>query len=180
VVNAAGAWAAALGREAGGLDLPLVNYRRHLFYTGELAGVNPDDPWVWDVERGFYVRPESQGLLLCACDQDPRPPEDTQVAPGACDLLAGKAESLAPALGELPLARHWAGLRGFLPDDRFAIGLDPVLGGLLWVTALGGHGLTTCAAVGELAARALDGVDDPLLEELAPARTLALNPGASA
>ena len=172
VLVAAGPWAAELAGAAGGVRLPLVSYRRHLFWTGPLpAPPSPRDPWVWDVTRGVYLRAESQGLLLCACDQDPRPPEDAQPDPQARDRLAERIAHVAPGLEALPLARSWAGLRGFVPDGRFVVGPDPLRPGLHWLTALGGHGLTAACAVGELCAAALlDGPRDPLLAPLSAAR----------
>lgn len=170
VVNAAGPWASDLVTAAGGLDLRLLAYRRHLYYTGPLPEVDPAAPWVWDVERGFYVRPESSGLLLCACDADLRPAEDTEPLPNADALLAEKVGAVAPELSDLPLARTWAGLRTFADDERFVIGWDPTLRGLFWVAALGGHGLTTACAVGLLAAEALEGQADTRLRAFDPAR----------
>lgn len=166
VVNAAGPWAAELVVAAGGLGLELQSYRRHLFYTGPLADVPADAPWIWDLERGFYLRPESSGWLLCACDHEPRPPEDAQAMEDAGDRLAAKVCALAPDLVDHPIARTWAGLRTFAPDNRFVIGPDPQLQGLFWATGLGGHGLTTSGAVGSLGARALCGELEG--EELAP------------
>jgi D-arginine dehydrogenase len=65
------------------------------------------------------------------------------------------AEKLAsrPDLADLPIRTRWACLRTFSADDRPAIGWDPALPGLYWVTALGGHGVTMSFAVGDLAAR---------------------------
>lgn len=165
VINAAGPWAAELVEAAGGLSLELQSYRRHLFYTGALAGVPADAPWIWDLERGFYLRPESSGWLLCACDHEPRPPEDAQAVSDAQDRLADKVAALAPDLVDHPIARAWAGLRTFAPDERFVIGPDPRLAGLFWATGLGGHGLTTSGAVGTLGARAICGEATP--DELA-------------
>ena len=62
---------------------------------------------------------------------------------------------LAPALMDAPLVRAWCGLRTFAPDRRFIIGWDPVNADLFWVAGLGGHGMTTGLAVGELAAELL-------------------------
>lgn len=157
VINAAGPWAAELVEAAGGLSLELQSYRRHLFYTGPLAGVPADAPWIWDLERGFYLRPESSGWLLCACDHEPRPPEDAQAMSDAQDRLAAKVGALAPDLVDHPIARAWAGLRTFAPDDCFVIGPDPRLQGLFWSTGLGGHGLTTSGAVATLGAGVLCG-----------------------
>lgn len=170
VVNAAGPWAGPLVVAAGGTSLRLVPRRRHLFYTGPQADVDPATPWVWDVERNFYVRPESAGLLLCACDTDERPPEDAQVDESVYDVLAERVAQVAPALADRPVARCWAGLRTFADDDGFVVGPDPALEGLFWVAALGGHGLTTSCALGLLVARGVAGADDPVLAALDPAR----------
>ncbi|MGE0712998.1 MAG: NAD(P)/FAD-dependent oxidoreductase [Planctomycetota bacterium] len=162
VIDAAGPWAADLAREAGALDLELQSYRRHLFWTGPWApaGLDRDAPWVWDTARGFYLRPESSGWLLCACDHEPRPPEDAVAAADAHEKLAAKVAAVAPGLGEVPIARAWAGLRSFSPDLGFVIGPDPLRRGLFWATGLGGHGLTTSGAVGLLVAEMLSGADD--------------------
>jgi glycine/D-amino acid oxidase-like deaminating enzyme len=46
------------------------------------------------------------------------------------------------------------------PDGRFVIGWDPKVENFFWVAGLGGHGMTTSAAVGDLAAALLiDGPD---------------------
>jgi D-arginine dehydrogenase len=62
VVNAAGAWAGVLG----GMDIRPTN--RHLFVSTPMDGVDASWPFVWDVDRGLYFRPESGGLLLSVCD----------------------------------------------------------------------------------------------------------------
>jgi glycine/D-amino acid oxidase-like deaminating enzyme len=129
---------------------------------------------VWDVSRGFYVRPESSGLLLCACDEDARPPEDAQVDQAASERLAETVAAVAPRWSEHPLARSWAGLRSFAPDRRFVIGWDGQLAGLYWVTALGGHGLTVSCALADLVAGAVFGDADPRLAPFDPARCAAV------
>jgi len=172
VVNAAGAWAAELVSAAGGAALPLTSYRRHLV---QAACDAPPASWVWDVSRGVYVRPDADGVMLCACDQTPRPPEDAEVDPAEVRRLQATLGELAPRWAGLELGRRWAGLRGFVPDGRFVIGPDPQWPRLVWATALGGHGLTSCLAVGELAAGAVFG--EPTPAELSPARYPAVEVG---
>jgi D-arginine dehydrogenase len=163
VVNAGGPWAADLVRAAGGLDLDLLSFRRHLVYTGPLPDVDPDAPWVWDTGRGFYVRPESSGLLLCACDADLRPPEDARPDEQvARERLARKVHALAPSLEAHPVARCWAGLRTFAADGRFLIGWDARIAGLFWLTGLGGHGLTVSCALADLVADGVEGEVAPV------------------
>lgn len=158
VVNAAGAWAADIGRLAGATSVPLVPYRRHLFYTGPL----PDRldassfwPFLWNEEHHVYLRPESGGLLLSPCDQTASEPGIPATSIEAAELLARKLQRAFPRELDLPVAKSWAGLRTFAPDGRFVIGPDPLIGGFFWVAGLGGHGVTTSAAVGRLAAESV-------------------------
>lgn len=174
VVNAAGPWAEDLARAAGASPPPLSHYRRHLFYTGPLEGIDPDAGWVWDVSQGFYARPESAGLLLCACDEEARPPEDARPDAAAALRLAEKAARAAPRWSEHPVARLWAGLRSFAPDRLFVIGWDAGLRGLFHLTALGGHGLTVSLALAEPVALAVEGRTPAVLAPFAPTRLQAV------
>lgn len=153
VVNAAGAWAGVLG------DLPLEPLLRHLFVTDPDPRVDPEWPFIWDVEHGLYFRPESGGLLICPCDESRRTPGDYTERWGAFELLVDKVDRLQPGLRaitrDLSIAHRWAGQRTFAPDRRFVIGFDPRQPALFWVAALGGHGVTTSWEVGRRAARLL-------------------------
>jgi D-arginine dehydrogenase len=155
VVNAGGPWAGVVGRMAGALAVEFKPMRRHLYYTGNLDWADPRWPYVWDVAREVYFRPESAGLLLCPCDETPAEPGLPNTDPAAQDLLAEKLTRSFPRLLEVPLARAWAGLRTFTPDRLFMIGWDPRIEGFYWVAGLGGHGVTTSPAVGRLAAEEL-------------------------
>lgn len=157
VVNAAGAWAGAVGRMAGGLDIDFLALRRHLVWSN--APFPAPQPWAWWADRPLYVRAESGGLLLCACEEQPvpLPPRGRQPDTETTFLegLHASLRELAPALAEVPIARVWSGLRTFAPDRRFVLGPDPVNPRLFWVAGLGGHGMTSGLAVGHLAAQAL-------------------------
>ncbi len=169
LVNAAGAWASELGRRAGGLDLRLKPLRRHLAFSDMDSSVG--DPWAWWVDRPFYLRPESDGVLLCPCDEAeaplPLPGRQPEIDPKALMGMGETLAELAPALIDAPLIRAWCGLRTFAPDRRFVIGWDPVKPCLFWVAGLGGHGMTTGLAVGELAAGLIATRD---AHDLSPAR----------
>lgn len=155
VVDATGAWAGRLGR--GARPLPLQPVRRHLFISGPSDLVPAGAPLVWDLAAGYYLRPESGGLLLSPCDESPHPPAAPDTDPAALDLLAAKLTSALPALADLPIRSGWACLRTFAPDRRPVIGPDPVRPGLFHVAGLGGFGVGTSWAVGELAADAIEG-----------------------
>jgi glycine/D-amino acid oxidase-like deaminating enzyme len=154
VVNAAGAWAQEVGRMAGGLDIPFQPLRRHLVWS--TAPLPADQPWVWWADRPLYARPESGGVLLCACDEAcvPLPPRGRQPANDDSFLegLAGSLKELIPGLAAAPIARVWCGIRTFAPDRRFVVGPDPLQPNLFWVAGLAGHGMTSGLAVGQLAA----------------------------
>lgn len=174
-VVAAGPWSEELARQAGSVQVALRSMRRHLFHTGPLEPPPaPDAAWVWDLSRGLYLRPEGPGLLLSACDEEPRLPEHARPDDAAPALLAEAVARAAPSLLALPVARTWAGLRTFAADRRLVLGRDPQAPGLVWATGLGGHGLTSCLEVGLRVARAVEdetlpGDSDPFR----PARCLA-------
>ena len=156
VVDAAGAWAGYLGRLSA--PLPLKRLRRHLFVCGDDAGLLPRDaPLVWDLDVGYYVRPEGAGLLLCPCDETEHPPGMPALDPEAEDLLVDKLLKHAPGLADISLRRSWACLRTFAPDRLPVIGWDPEIDGLFHVSGLGGFGVTTSLAIGDVASTLICG-----------------------
>jgi glycine/D-amino acid oxidase-like deaminating enzyme len=150
---AAGAWAGELGRMAGS-QVEFTPLRRSLVFSG--APHSQQDPWAWWVDRPFYLRPESGGLLMCPCEEVavPLPARGRQPDTDASVLegLYTSLRELAPDLAERPVTRYWTGLRTFAPDRRFVIGWDPWNPCLFWSAGLGGHGMTSGLAVGALAA----------------------------
>jgi len=156
VVMAAGAWVEQLGRKAGASPRVFTPIHRHVFITEPVAGLDREAPFVWHLgEQEFYVRPEGSGYLLSGCDGTPSEPHDARVAAGATEVLAARLETAAPQLCELGIARAWACLRTFAPDNRPVIAWDDTCSWLLWVAGLGGHGATSSAAIGEDAATKL-------------------------
>jgi glycine/D-amino acid oxidase-like deaminating enzyme len=170
VINAGGAWAKPLAQMAGAIDLPLRPYRRHLFTSPPLDWVSSQWPFVWDVSHDIYFRPEGEGLLLCACDQEELPPGDPPVDPGVRELLAEKIDRYMPGLAGVSIHKYWAGFRTITADGRFVIGWDPRAPGFFWVAGLGGHGVTTSWAVGNLAAELLIAGQAQQAEDFSPAR----------
>ncbi|MEZ4268201.1 MAG: FAD-dependent oxidoreductase [Myxococcota bacterium] len=157
---------------AGASPLPFRPVRRHLFTTEALEAVDPSWPFVWNVSAGVYFRPEGRGLLMCACDQTPWPDEAPTIDPAERERLAERFSEHLPALSDARPSHAWACVRQLTPDGRFVIGADPAVAGVFWVSGLGGHGMTTSAAVGELAAAGiLDGVvPEPFGSAFSPGR----------
>lgn len=179
IVNAAGAWAGVIGEIAGASHVPLKAYRRHLF-TSAPFGVNHRAwPFVWDLSHDFYFRPQGEGLLLSPCDKVlfdlPRLKKKNfveKVDSRMKKALFKKINSFSSHFGGLRIQEKKSGLRTMAPDGRFVIGEDAKLNKFFWVAGLGGHGVTTCFAVGRLAADLISGrkVESQLKKNLSPVR----------
>ncbi len=166
LINAAGPWAG----QVGGIDVTPKN--RTLYSTAHDPAVDPDWPWVWDLEGGYYFRPESGGWLLCACDEAIARPGAYDDDPDVLADLWRKIETYQPGLGEPVIAHHWVGQRTFARDRLPVIGFDARNPHLFHVAGLGGHGVTLSWSIGKLAASLLLGQgEQPVL--FAPARLLA-------
>jgi D-arginine dehydrogenase len=135
--------------------------------------IGRDWPFVWHNDVDVYFRPEGDGLLMSPCDATPHPAQEPITDRAVEQLLADKVARAFPALAAARIASAWACLRTFARDERFVIGPDPALDGLIWAAALGGHGMTTSAAVGRLAAAAVLGDKSEELQHFAPARLAA-------
>jgi D-arginine dehydrogenase len=153
VVNAAGAWAGEVGKRAGASAARFTCLQRHLFLTDRVPNLDAQAPFFWYVDQEeMYGRPEGTGFLLSGCDATEMAPGDARVIPSAATDLAERLRRLTPWLADLTHTRSWACMRTFAPDRRPVIGWDPKVSWLFWVAGLGGHGATSCAAIGHLAA----------------------------
>lgn len=157
VVIAAGAWSAEVARLAGSRAIHIEPRRRHLFRAQLEAAEKRRYPFVWDDSEGVYFRAEGDEMILSPCDVEVHPAASPEVDPAQRDRLAEKVEKVFGALGDWRIGRGWACLRSFAPDERFVIGNDPDVARLFWVAGLGGHGVTSSWAVGDLAASILCG-----------------------
>ena len=161
VVNAAGAWAAEVGRRAGAWPVPLRSLKRHMMVTAGIPWVNRSWPPVWDLTHEVYFRPEPPGLLISPCDAFPsEPPGDTPDAE-ALDLLAEKVSRCFPRLRDISVASVIAGLRTFSPDGNMVLGEDPGLQGFFWCAGFGGNGMTLSPALGRIVAESVFGQPPP-------------------
>lgn len=172
LVNAAGAWAGEVAAGAGGKKIPIFPRRRHLFVTQKISWAKRSWPIVWDVSRNFYFRPEKSGLLVSPCDETQMKPGPAPFNASAEHLARTKLLQIFPEAGGVKFRHGWAGLRTFSKDGLPVIGWDPKVNGLFWAACLDGHGLTTCAFLGKLSARLIQGkpVDTRLAKTLSPAR----------
>ena len=170
IVNATGAWAGEIGKMIGADDIPFQPFRRHLYHTTEMETVDPCWPFVWDVDRQYYFRPESGGLLLGPCDEEEASPGLPSTSHLIREMLADKLGNYCPRLANVRIATEWAGLRTFSSDRRFVLGEDPKVPGFYWAAGLGGYGVTCSPEVGRLVAEAIIGNASEIPDELVAAR----------
>jgi D-arginine dehydrogenase len=153
IINAAGAWAAEVAALAGASPLPLVPFKRHLFVLNSGNTVSQAWPFVWSLERNFYFRSESGGLLFSICDEEPSANLEPTVNPDISEALADFILAELPALHDSSQKKVWSCFRTKTPDGNFVIGWDRKLDNFFWVAGLGGHGMGASWAIGEDAAR---------------------------
>jgi len=154
VLLAAGGWATKLAQDTAS-RVQLSTTRRHLLVTAHDRRVDPSWPIVWCDSTGFYTRPESGGLLISACDQSVVDPDQFASDPAVLETIATKTAEHLPEFANAAAAHFWAGMRTLSDDGRFLIGPDEDVPGLFWVAGLGGHGMTSSAAIGKAAAEAV-------------------------
>jgi D-arginine dehydrogenase len=143
LVNAAGAWAATLGRMAGATDLPLVPHRRSAVLVAPPPGVDIGGwPAVSPVTKTFYFKPEGGHLMVSPADQTPSEPMDAWPEDMDLAVAVERAEEAAD-LGVRRFESSWAGLRTFVPDENPVYGWDPELPGFYWCAGQGGVGFQT-------------------------------------
>lgn len=170
VVNATGAWAAAIGDMAG-VSLPISPLRRHIFIAGppanggwEHGGPNgePAAPssrvLVIDFETSFYFHREGANLLFGMGDPTERPSFDISVNWKVLDAITPVAARRLPALNDAPLVKSWAGLYEMTPDAM------PIIGptgpdGLFTIAGFSGHGFQHSPAAGRILADVIAGCD---------------------
>jgi glycine/D-amino acid oxidase-like deaminating enzyme len=154
VVNAAGAWAAAVAQHAG-LTLPVVPLRRHLAPTVPTRVIPPDAPMTLYCGDGFHFR-ERDGRLLMGWPTPGRDgaPFDTGVDAGTLDGIEARKNLKIVAAREVPLDRSaaWTGLYEMSPDKHAILGPAPKCPNFYFVNGSSGHGVMHAPALGALLA----------------------------
>ncbi len=124
VIIACGAWSASLLRELGqAIDITPVRGQM-LLYRGKPGLLKHVV-----LHRGHYAIPRRDGRLLFGSTLEDVGFDKT-VTEQARHELEHAAQALIPALAEIPLERHWAGLRPASPNGIPYIGAHPQIEGL--------------------------------------------------
>ena len=154
VVNAAGGWAAEIAALFGLPNYGLQPLRRTAISVNTPGHDLTYLPEVTELEDSFYFKPDAGQLMVSPADETPVTPHDAW--PEELDI-AFAAHYLAECttLEISHVAHSWAGLRTFAPDRAPLIGYDSAAEGVFWLAGLGGFGIQTSPAVGQLAAALL-------------------------
>jgi D-arginine dehydrogenase len=152
IINAAGAWCDVVAQRAGIAGIDLVPKRRTAITLDPPAGADVHRwPMVHHVDNSFYFKPEAGRILACPVDATPTAPCDVQPDEYDVALIADRIER-ATTLKVDRIFRKWAGLRSFVSDGDPVIGEEQSAPGFFWAAALGGYGVMTSPAVGNVVA----------------------------
>ncbi len=122
VVNAAGAWAAEIGRMVG-LDLPVDTWRHETMFTRRPTSLHLPHPAVIDDINDMYFRPETGNLTLVGLEDDNpigQPPDfgHDYARQGFAERAADRICRRIPAMERGSLQSTQTGIDGITPDQR--------------------------------------------------------------
>jgi sarcosine oxidase subunit beta len=151
VVNAAGAWAAAVARMVN-LDLPVEPLRRMLIPTEPFHQFPHTAPMIIDMSNGFHFRPEALGFLLAWNDPEETPGYKTDFEPAFIEKVLTRAADRVPIFENLAVnpKRAWAGLYEMTPDHHPILGEAPGIPGFFLANGFSGHGVMHAPATGKI------------------------------
>ncbi|MDH4265059.1 MAG: FAD-binding oxidoreductase [Deltaproteobacteria bacterium] len=155
VVNAAGPYAGEVGKMAG-VEVPVLPYRRQLFFTAPFPWISDSIPLVIDFHRAWYFRRESAGLLISG-PKDNFPSFNINVDYDAMVEVAENSIYRVPLMEKAELNRGWAGSYEISPDNHAILGEAPACQGFFLANGFSGHGFQHSPAVGQVMAELILG-----------------------
>lgn len=155
-VLTAGAWSKALlGDLAQHLEIKPIRGQMLLFKFAA-----PPLPHIL-LQRDLYFIPRKDGYLLIGSTlEDVGFDKSTTVA--ARESLLQRAIVLLPALRDMPVVQHWAGLRPGSPGNIPTIGRHPILSNLYLNSGHFRYGVTMAPASAEVLLNVIQGKPQPL------------------
>ncbi|MEX2222310.1 MAG: FAD-binding oxidoreductase, partial [Candidatus Rokuibacteriota bacterium] len=165
VIVAAGAWSATL-LEGIGVTLPIETRPLQMLLTAPAAPTLR--PVLGAFDRKLSLKQLDNGAYLIGGGWPARVTDHAANRYEMLDESVGASLAVAravfPPVGEAALARSWAGLEAFTPDDLPILGPVHGLGGLLVAAGFSGHGFALSPMIGDILARLALGQDplDPL------------------
>lgn len=161
----AGAWGQEIAALAG-VDLPIKPYRRHIFLTGPVDGMESETPFTVDAATTFYFHPEGEGALIGMSDPTEPPSYQTTTDWSFLEQISAVAARRAPAFLETEIRTGWAGLYEVTPDHQPIVGPIEAVDGLWAACGFSGHGFMQAPAIARLVADLYVGHTPPI--DLAP------------
>jgi glycine oxidase len=151
VVLATGAWSSLITVGGQKISLPVMPVRGQMisFAASEICR------HVIYSRRGYLV-PRADGRLLAGATADPAG-FDSSVRDADTRKLRTAAEEIVPALGDLPAAESWAGLRPMAADSMPVIGAFTGAVGLYVATGHYRNGILLAPLTARLIADAIEG-----------------------
>lgn len=147
VVDATGAWSGPL------IGFPPLDVRKRHLFVLEASPVSRTVPFLWHLgAHELYVRAAADGVLVSPCDRGATTASDQQPDTDAEVRLREHLTPASTTLASAGIVRRWACQRAFAADRRMRLGRDSTRPWLVHATALGGHGATASAAIGETVA----------------------------
>jgi sarcosine oxidase subunit beta len=146
VVNAAGPYAANVGKLAG-VEIPVNPIRRQLFVTDPFDKIPRSVPLTIDHKQNFYFRREGECVLLSG-PQDEKPSFNLTTDFDSMVQAAEKAMHRVPVFEKAKINRGWAGLYEIAPDNHAILGKVPEVEGLILAVGFSGHGFQHGPAAG--------------------------------
>jgi sarcosine oxidase subunit beta len=151
VVDAGGPRGAAEVGAMVGLEVPVMAVRHQVVsFPGLPEGEEHPFPLVFNVGKGYYWRPEEQGVLLGMSNPVDKADESGSYQIGFdwdyYEKMRPDWEDAYPPLEGLPVSKAWAASIDYTPDHLPIID-EPVEG--FYVLAAGGHGMMWGPALGE-------------------------------
>ena len=148
VVNAAGAWAGRIAAMVGD-DIPIGTKASMMIVTERVAHFI--DPVLGAAGRPFSFKQTDRGTLLIGGGRQGIPDLDLETATVRLVELASAARTaceLFPTIGEIRVARVWAGLEAATSDQVPVIGPSPNAPGVIHVFGFTGHGFQLVPVTG--------------------------------
>ncbi len=164
VVNACGAWAAALAGVPSRCAPPIAPIKGQMIALAAPIGFVRRSTWV----PGAYLVPREDGRLLIGATVESAGFDERVTAHGVGELLDA-ALAAAPSLGDFTVTESWAGLRPGTPDGLPFLGPTPI-DGLLLATGHYRNGILMAPATARLIADAVETGDPTALEPFALGR----------
>ena len=167
VVNAAGIFAAEVGRLAG-VTVPVIPFAHQYLVTEAIDGVQPDLPQLRDPDNLVYFRPEVRGLVMGGYERNPATfgldgiPADFNgklLAPDwpRFEKISAGAVRRVPVMADAGVRQLINGPEGFTPDNEFILGEAEVRGYFV-AAGFSAHGIAGAGGLGRQVAHwILDG-----------------------